>query len=104
MFSCGRIDRISDSDSRKFIDIYVDLSLAYWKSQETPNNYEALADAVFQKYNVDKSFMIKIQKKFENNPKLQLAIYREIIGRLKGFENVSEDSLKKILDKAVDTR
>jgi hypothetical protein len=84
MFSCGRIDRISDSDSRKFIDIYVDLSLAYWKSQETPNNYEALADAVFQKYNVDKSFMIKSKKNSKTTPNFNWRFIEKSSGGLRG--------------------
>lgn len=102
--ACGDVDNITGNDRQKFIDVYIDLSLAYWKTQGTPDNYQALAAVVFQKYDIDKAFMIKIQKKFENKPKLQLGIYQEIVERLKGYEDISQDSLKQILDKAVDLR
>lgn len=102
--ACGKIEKSNNSDRNKFINIYVDLSLAYKKSQGAPENYQSLANAIFQKYEVDKAFMIKIQKRFENNPKLQLGIYQEIVERLKDFEDISQDSLKQVLDKAVDTR
>jgi hypothetical protein len=102
--ACGRIDKFSDSDRQKFVNIYIELSLAYWKSQSAPDNYQSLATAIFNKYDVDRTFMIKIQKRFENNPKRQLAIYQEIVERLKGYEDISQDSLKQVLDKTIDTR
>lgn len=102
--ACGPIDKLSDSDRHKFVNIYVDLSLAYWKSQGAPDNYQSLATAIFNKYDVDRAFMIKIQKRFENNPERQLAIYQEIVDRLKGYEDISQDSLKQVLDKTIDTR
>jgi len=102
--ACGRIDKNGDSDRDKFVNIYVDLSLAYWKSQGAPDNYQPLAAAIFKKYDVDRTFMIKIQKRFENNPKVQLAIYQEIVERLKGYEDISQYSLRQVIDNTIDTR
>lgn len=101
---CSRIENKISNDRQKFIDIYVDLTVAYWQSEGKTNNYQSLAAAVFEKYDVDKTFMIKTQKKFENDIKLQLGIYQEIVDRLKNFENISQDSLQQVIEKTIDTR
>jgi hypothetical protein len=101
---CTKTERINNSDRQKFIDIYVDLTLAYWNSAKSPVAYQSLAAAVFQKYNTDKSFLIKTQKKIENNPKLQYGIYLEIINRLKVYDNIPADSLNKAFKETIDLR
>jgi hypothetical protein len=101
---CTKTEKINNSDRLKFIDIYVDLTLAYWNSAKSPVGYQSLAAAVFQKYDTDKSFLIKTQKKFENDPKLQYGIYQEIINRLKVYDNIPDDSLNQILKETIDLR
>jgi hypothetical protein len=102
--ACGKQERISKNDKKKFIDIYVELTLAYWNSQKSPGSFQSLATAVFEKYNVDKAYLMKTQKKFENNPDLQLDIYKEIAGRLKGYDSIQPDSLDKIVKESIDLR
>jgi hypothetical protein len=101
---CGKTENINTSDRQKFIDIYVDLTLAYWNSEKSPVNYKSLTAAVFQKYDTDKSFLMKTQKKFENNPKLQYGIYQEILKRLKTYDNIPSDSLNQVLKETIDLR
>jgi len=104
IIACGSTGDISKQDRQKFIDIYVDLTLAYYHAEGDPAHFQTLAAAVYQKYDVDKAYLLKIQKKFENNPQIQLSVYKEIVDKLKGFEGTSTDSLKQIIDKAIDTR
>jgi hypothetical protein len=104
VFACGNHATISKTERRKFIDTYVDLTLAYWKSERSPETYQSLAAAVYQKYDIDKGFLIKARLKIENNPKFQYGIYREIADRLKTYDDIPPDSLSKILNNAIDTR
>ena len=93
---------ISNSDRKKFITTYTELSLAYWKSETAPGRYSSLADVIFQKNGVDRKFLADIQGKMASNPQLQFQIYQEINERLKGYDNIPPDSLGKLFTKITD--
>jgi hypothetical protein len=101
---CGKAEPIDKASRQKFIDVYVDLTLVYWNSQKAPINYQSMAAAVYNKYDIDKSFLIKTQKKLDNNPPLQHEIYQEIVNRLKKYEDIPVDSLSNVLDSTIDLR
>jgi hypothetical protein len=102
--ACGNQKPISKTERAKFTDVYVDLTLAYWKSERAPERYQSLAAAVYQKYNIDKTFLINARTKIENNPKLQYDIYQDIANRLKAYDDIPPESLSKVLNSVIDTK
>ena len=96
LYSCTNTVSVNENEKKAFINTYVELTLARAEFKIDSKKYQTRVNEIYKRNGTNREFIDNFLAKISSRPELQKEIFQSITSKLKEYEKMPSDSLKRL--------